>query len=284
MLRTAFDKPACRHFQPWMFSFMLIILDGRQYYDWAQILSDNIRVQLKEGHKTRKFFFTSYGFWVATRSGQFPRLQTKWTLGEEEGQNAVWEYYTQLPLKEPRIHYNRINDTFWFPIIIRLIGDTGFRLSKEAMELVKKWGFWFIQNSRSTYLRVSGFTREPFLLPRYCIDRIILLEYARQMVHLQNLLSARHKTGVTSKDFPLNLSFFPYPNIHMEKTVEQELQELQLKAFNYARQFYDPYNKLKGLMPKVYHEHQPALEDFGLISMIALRQWRNFIIASLFLK
>lgn len=33
MLSKAFDKPICLHFQPWTFSFMLTILDGRQYYD-----------------------------------------------------------------------------------------------------------------------------------------------------------------------------------------------------------------------------------------------------------
>lgn len=71
---------------------------------------------------------------------------------------------------------------------------------------------------------------------------------------------------VTGEDFPLSLSFFSCPKIHVAKATKQELQELQLKPFNYARQFYDPYNKLKGLMPKVYEGHQPALEDF----------WANF--------
>lgn len=48
--------------------------------------------------------------------------------------------------------------------------------------------------------------------------------------------------GVIGEYFPLNLSFFSCPKIHMAKFAEQELQELQLKPFNYVRQFYDPYN------------------------------------------
>lgn len=83
-----------------------------------------------------------------------------------EGHKAIWEYYTQFLVKESRLHYKRINDALLFPIIIKLIGDTGFRLSKDEMELVKKWGCWFIQKSQSTYLRVSGFSGEPFLLSR----------------------------------------------------------------------------------------------------------------------
>lgn len=182
---------------------------------------------------------------MAARFDQFTGLQTEGTLGEEKGHNSVWEYYTHLPLKESRLHYKRINDTFLFPIVIRLTSDTWFRLRKEAMELVKKWGCWFIQNYRSTYLRVSGFTRELFLLPRYYTYRIFLLEYARQMVHLQKFSSSRHKMGVIGEYFPLSLSFFSYPMIHLEKVAEKEFQELQLKPFNFARQFYDPYNKLK---------------------------------------
>lgn len=38
MLSNAFGK----HFHPWMFQFMTTILIGKQYFDWPQILSDNI--------------------------------------------------------------------------------------------------------------------------------------------------------------------------------------------------------------------------------------------------
>lgn len=60
MLRKAFGKTNCRHFNPWMFQCMITILIGKQYFDRAQILSDNIYRQLIEVHKTKKFFFTSY--------------------------------------------------------------------------------------------------------------------------------------------------------------------------------------------------------------------------------
>lgn len=98
ILSKAFGKPACRNFQAWMFSFMLTILDGQKYYEWAQVLSDNIKDQLRELHNTKKFFFMSYVIWVVARSGQFLGLQTKSRLGEEGGHNVAWDYYTQFPL------------------------------------------------------------------------------------------------------------------------------------------------------------------------------------------
>lgn len=56
----------------------------------------------------------------------------------------MWEYYTQLPLSNTKIHFKRINDVFLFPVIIKLIGDEGYRISPEAMAIIREWGCWFI--------------------------------------------------------------------------------------------------------------------------------------------
>lgn len=85
MLSKAFGKLDCKHFHPWMFQFMTNSLIGKQYFDWPQILSDNICKQMKEVHQTQKFFFTSYVIWVVARAGKFPGLQVEDQLGEEEG-------------------------------------------------------------------------------------------------------------------------------------------------------------------------------------------------------
>lgn len=78
MLRKAFGKPDCKHFHPWMFQFMTTILLRKQYFDWPQILLDNICRQMKEVHRTKKFFFTSYVIWVAPRAGKFPTPPHQW--------------------------------------------------------------------------------------------------------------------------------------------------------------------------------------------------------------
>lgn len=35
-----------------------------------------------------------------------------------------------------------------------------------------------------------------------------------------------------------------------------------MKEYDHAREFYDPYGKLKQAMPKAYEGHMPSLEDF----------------------
>lgn len=66
MLSKAFDKTNCQHFHPWMFHYMTTVLIGKKYFDWAQILSENIHKQLVDVHRMKKFLFTSYVVWVAT--------------------------------------------------------------------------------------------------------------------------------------------------------------------------------------------------------------------------
>lgn len=88
------------------------------------------------------------------------------------------------------------------------------------MQIIKEWGCWFIQNQQSTYLQVSGFTGNPFFLPRFCSNKIIILEYARKLVGLQALLTLKHKTRIT---LPMSLEHYTCPNIQAAKAVEQEL-------------------------------------------------------------
>lgn len=121
------------------------------------------------------------------------------------------------------------------------------------MGIIREWACWFIQNQHSTYIRVSGFTGNPILLPRCYNDRVILLEYVRQMIGLQSLLSSKHKTGV---DFSVSIGYFSCFEIQVAKSVEQELQDLHLKELNYAWEYYDPYGKLKQMMPKAYDGHK----------------------------
>lgn len=116
-----------------------------------------------------------------------------------------------------------------------------------------------MQNQRSTYIRVSRFTGKPFLLPRYCNNRLIILEYARQLASLQALLTLNHKTRIT---LLVSLEHYTCPNIQVTKAAEQELEDLSLKEFDYAREWYDPYRKLKQMMPKLYEGHKSTLEDF----------------------
>lgn len=74
----------------------------------------------------KKFFMTSYVIWVVARVGKFSGLKTEGKLGEEPGQKRVWEYYTQLPISQAKLHFKRLNDEFIYVVIIKLTGDVGY--------------------------------------------------------------------------------------------------------------------------------------------------------------
>lgn len=78
------------------------------------------------------------------------------------------------------------------------------------------------------------------------------------MAGLQALLTLKHKIRIT---LPIFLKHYTCPNIQATKKTEQELQDLSLKEFDYARLWYDPHRKLKQMMPKSYGQ-KPTLEDF----------------------
>lgn len=79
------------------------------------------------------------------------------------------------------------------------------------------------------------------------------------MLGLQSLLSSKHKTGV---DFSVSISYFSCSKIQVAKTEEQEWKDLNLKEFSYAREYYNPYAKVKKIMWKAYEGHKSRLDDF----------------------
>lgn len=99
---------------------------------------------------------TSYVIWVVVRVGKYLSLNKEGKLGEEPRQNKVWEHYTQLLITQAKFHFKRINDIFLYAVICKLTGDVGYRISPEAMKIIKEWGCWFLQNQLSTHIRVSG--------------------------------------------------------------------------------------------------------------------------------
>lgn len=120
-----------------------------------------------------------------------------------------------------------------------------------------------------------------------------MLEYVRQLVGLQSLLSSKHKAGI---DFSVSIGYFACSKIQVAKLAEQELQDLNFKEYDPAREFYDPYGKLKQAMTKAYEGHRPSLEDFWAnlqdnfevrekrYNRLSMPQVRDFIIDSNLLK
>lgn len=77
----------------------------------------------------KKFFMNFYIIWVVTHAGKFLGLKTEGKLGEEPRQKRVWEYYTQLPISHATLHFKRLNDAYIYVVIIKLMGDIGYKLT-----------------------------------------------------------------------------------------------------------------------------------------------------------
>lgn len=98
--------------------------------------------------------------------------------------------------------YKRVNDAFTMYITRMLQGGIHRRLSKEAIELIEKYGSWYIQFPTFTYLRIHGFQSEPYRLPRYPTDIMILLEVVRQLLEFNVIQREKHRAGMT---FPISV-------------------------------------------------------------------------------
>lgn len=66
-------------------------------------------------------------------------------------QKKVWEHYDQLELKTTKRNFKRVNYVFLYVIINQLTSDVGFKLSREEMEFIEEWGYWFISNTQNPH-------------------------------------------------------------------------------------------------------------------------------------
>lgn len=169
--------------------------------DLGQIISDNIHDHLLKVVETKTLYMSSYVIYCVARMGQFSGLIPIVSMDDVLDQKKVWEYYDQLELKASDNHFKRVNDAFLYVITNQLIGDVGFILSREAMEFIEEWGYWFIQYPKSTYFRLFGYDIHPFKFPRCCGDKWVLMEFARQAAKVNAKFSAQHKAGCHS--FPM---------------------------------------------------------------------------------
>lgn len=108
-------------------------------------------------------------------------------------------------------------------------------------------------------MRVGGFEGEPYKLQRYVFDRQVLIEFCRQLTHIDKKYGEEHQTGVS---FPIELTHYICNNVSDALNLE-----LEFKRFKY--QLYFPCTKFdtKGFAMtqftfKENFRHVPDLEDF----------------------
>lgn len=179
-------------FEPRMYKFIMLVRQS-QHISWGEIISDILCEQLAAVPSTMMFYMNSYLVYIAASHRHFPGLSTK----GDRSLIAVWDYYDQLPLRPNRFHYRRVQGAF-FGHYMCLFDKTlkNRRVSYAAREKVSEYGFLFLQFPTFTYMRVGCYSGQPYMLPRYPTNKIILMELGRQIMAVHAHQSVKHKVGM----------------------------------------------------------------------------------------
>lgn len=74
-------------------------------------------------------------------------------------------------------------------------------MTQEAKDFIGKFGSWYIQFPRFTYLRVQGFKGCPYKLPRYPTNKMILLKVIKQLDTYEKIQRGKKKAGISFPHF-----------------------------------------------------------------------------------
>lgn len=171
----------------------------------------------------------SYLVYLAASLRHFPGLSTK----GDRSLIPVWEYYDQLPLRPRRLHFRRVQDAFFGYFMCQFDRNLrNKRLSDEAWDKVSEYECLFLQFPTFTYMRIGCYDGQPYMLPRYPTDKIILVELGRQIMAFHTFQSAKHKVGMgISTTNPLKIGRYSLVTSVKAKAMETELHEIKLKRF-----------------------------------------------------
>lgn len=103
---------------------------------------------------------------------------------------------------------------------------------------MNEYGCLFLQFPTFTYMRVGCYSGQPYMLPRYSTDKIILMELGRQIMAVHAHQSVKHKVGMgISTTNPLKIGRYSLLTSTKAKAMETEMQEIKLKRFKSRADF-----------------------------------------------
>lgn len=99
----------------------------------------------------------------------------------------VYEIYPHLQLHRRFEEYIKVNDAFTLRLCQELQGCHERRFSPKAISVVGHFKCCFIQFPSFFYLRIGAFDGFPKILPKYPIDKIVLVKLCRQILEVNTL-------------------------------------------------------------------------------------------------
>ncbi|XP_057816359.2 uncharacterized protein LOC131029738 [Cryptomeria japonica] len=144
--------------------------------------------------------------------------------------------------------------------LVRLMqGGLHIRLSEQATILVQRYGAWFIQFPRFSYIWIAGFDGAPLQLPRYPTDKIVLMEVARQSRSAGSLLRDSKQDGFT---FPMIIG---NQDVHLKTPSQAEESFAELASYglqeHFPRKCFDHDNLAKRAYGRQYKAKE-SVEDY----------------------
>lgn len=198
---------------------------------------------------------SSYLFYILARTRDWHDfLNEPWVDGMK-----VYDYYPLLQQHKYVEHIVRWNGVFVGRLAFELKGDVNKRMPVEAMELISIYENLFIQFPRFTYLLVGGFQGEPFKLPRYTFDNLVLIEVSRQLAHVDKRLGAKSESGVA---FPIELGYYSYKSMSDALNLELEFKKMNLQPYVSRQKFDSRGYAVENLNVDEHFFHEPQLEDY----------------------
>ena len=90
--------PQGMQFKKWMYYFIDEIVNGKEKFDWARIINENLELQVRTVQNQKQFYMGSYLFYLIARLYEHPKLKALGVIGNGLGQCLVHECYPQLHL------------------------------------------------------------------------------------------------------------------------------------------------------------------------------------------
>lgn len=209
----------------WMYQYIHIIKQNKKKIFQGKQIADALCEQLTKVTTTLKFYMTSYLVYVATSMRHFPGLSTT----SDRSQVPIYKYFSQLTLSKSVHHFRRVNDAFFTHYMCLFDKEIqNKRVSDEAWKVVSKHGCIFFQFPTFTYIKIGCFDREPFMLPRYPSNKIILIEMACQISSIHEHQSRAHKTGLK---FSIAIGRYSINSIYKARAMEEEMRRVTMRFF-----------------------------------------------------
>lgn len=134
---------------------------------------------------------------------------------------SIWRAYPKWWLESRWDHYAMRNDGWEYQIYKEIKGNQMVkRIFDSAIEAIRGHAYYLLEDPTHTYIRVYGYEVRPYLLPRYADNRLILMEFCRQLLFLyENVWKKKNATT----NLPISIGEYTFSTWQEAKEMGVEL-------------------------------------------------------------